>query len=210
MGYNYFYSGGVGLDKPLDEKTKKLIERLCLVNRVKRDVSKIDSDPKDYGVEGEFHLNLTNNTNCESTIDELDPPSSPPDTSSCWKYDAKGNFMYVDDNYNGSWEDVMQWLNYYITKIFKPRGYILDGKICYDGEERDDGGSIICQHNKVFEERRIEINLSQYNKLLTSYDKMKKEIIEVKKENEELKRKIKKVLDLAECDVQNKKRRIIE
>jgi len=53
--------------------------------------------------------------------------------------------------------EYIEWIKYLITNILEPRGYELNGKVHWDGEESEDKGYIIVTKNKVFRSDMKEI-----------------------------------------------------
>ncbi|KKL86082.1 hypothetical protein LCGC14_1948340, partial [marine sediment metagenome] len=43
----------------------------------------------------------------------------------------------------------VEWIEYIIEKILKPRSYVLNGKVEWSGEDEDDFGTILVINNKV-------------------------------------------------------------
>lgn len=85
--------------------------------------------------------------NCLGVIDSNQPPSTQP---SLWCHWTVG-----DDNQSIIWDGgekfyhYFEWLQYIVKNFIKPWGYILSGKVKYNGEDYRDTGKIIIKNNEV-------------------------------------------------------------
>ena len=50
---------------------------------------------------------------------------------------------------NEKFYNYVEWLEYLIKEFFKPRGFILNGEIVWEGEDHSDTGKIIVTDNNV-------------------------------------------------------------
>jgi len=144
MGYTTDFNGRFYLDKPLDDDTFNLLRGLAKTRRMKRNV-------KDYGIEGEFYFNPDDFENSGQTEDKTiinynSPPSTQP---SLWL-----QWIPTEDKQHIEWDggekfyNYVEWLEYIIEKILKPRGYVLNGKVEWEGEDGDNG-VILVVDNKI-------------------------------------------------------------
>lgn len=144
MGYTTDFNGRFYLDKPLDDNTFNLLSGLAKTRRMKRNV-------KDYGIEGEFYFNPDDFENSGQTedktiIDYNSPPSTQP---SLWL-----QWIPTEDRQHIEWDggekfyNYVEWLKYIIEKILKPKGYVLNGKVEWEGEDGDNG-VILVVDNKI-------------------------------------------------------------
>lgn len=145
MGYSTNFSGKFHLNKPLDDETFNLLVGLAKTRRMKRNI-------KDYGVEGEFYFNPDDFKNSGQTedktiIDYNIPPATQP---SLWlEWIPTKDKQHIEWNGGEKFYDYIEWLEYIINKILKPKGYILNGRVEWDGEEEDDIGRIIVNDNNI-------------------------------------------------------------
>ncbi len=137
MGYNTDFSGRFDLDKPLLEEDRKFLENLAATRRMKRDLS------EEFGVEGEFYFGDDDS----GVIDYNRPPSSQPGLWCMWVPTEDGKGIEWDGG--EKFYDYVEWIEYIIEKILKPRGYLLNGKVRWFGEDRGDNGAIIVNDNLV-------------------------------------------------------------
>ena len=64
-----------------------------------------------------------------------------------WIPTEDGKFLEWDSG--EKFYNYVEWLEYLIEKILKPKGYILNGKVEWSGEERGDIGLIVIENNIV-------------------------------------------------------------
>ena len=145
MGYNTEFDGQFDFNKPLDDDTYNLLEGLATTRRMKR---KVDEDK--YGKEGEFYIEGKGFMGQDHEDNILDYNNPPRDQPGLWL-----QWVPTDDRLHLEWDegekfyDYVEWLEYLVKKIFKPRGYVLNGKVRYRGEDFDDVGTIVVRNNKV-------------------------------------------------------------
>lgn len=83
----------------------------------------------------------------ETIINHNDPPSTQPGLWNSWtpSADSKGiEWDGMEKFYN-----YVKWLKYIIKNFLIPWGYTLDGTVNFQGEDRDDRGSIVVTDNIV-------------------------------------------------------------
>lgn len=153
MGYSTDFEGGIFFDKELHPKLKKFLDKLSTTRRMKSNKMK-----SLYGIEGEFFVNGKGAFGQETTpevIDQNSPPSTQPSLWCQW--------MPTDDGMGIEWDGgekfyyYVEWLEYIINKITKPNGYVANGEITWQGEERQDKGRIIVRDNVITTEE-IEVD----------------------------------------------------
>jgi len=145
MGYITDFSGQFNLDKPLDDETYTLLKGLNETRRMKRNV-----DPK-YGVEGEFYVESDAPSGQDfdnpNVIDGNTPPSTQPGLWCQW--------TPTEDRLHIEWDEgekfyyYVEWIKYIVDKILKPRGYVLNGEVEWEGESTDDLGLLSIKDNVV-------------------------------------------------------------
>jgi len=161
MGYTTDFRGS--FDVTFNDESKKqevidLVNGLASTRRVKRDLSKIQTEltksPKEYGVEGEFFYGGTGfagQDNDASVINGNQPPSTQPGLWLQWILTD----MASDGEYVLEWDggekfyEYVAWLDYLVEKIFAPNNVVLNGEVEWRGEEWDDTGTIMIEDNVV-------------------------------------------------------------
>jgi len=156
MGYNTDFSGCFTTDKKVDDKTLKLLKGLATTRRMKRDMSKLfpemskDELLEKFGEDGEFFIEGTGDygqgEDC-SIVDFNEPPASQPGLRCQWLIDDDGKVIEWDGN--EKFYDYVEWIKYLIDRILKPRGYIVNGEVTWEGEDNDDIGKIVVRDNVV-------------------------------------------------------------
>jgi hypothetical protein len=143
MGYDSNFSGSFSLNKPLTEADKTFLKKFAETRRMKR---KIDG----YGVDGEFFVDGSgfNGDGDDSTIvDYNEPPRTQPGLWCQWIPNEDGTAILWDGG--EKFYDYVKWIEYLIDKILKPRGYVLNGEVYWQGEEPEDMGCIVIKNNVV-------------------------------------------------------------
>ena len=143
MGYTTDFFGEFKIDKPVDRKTAKLLKGLENTRRMKRNI-------EGYGVDGEFYIDgegMMGQGRSSDIVDYNTPPRTQPGLWCKW--------LLQDDNQTIKWDGhekfyyYTEWMRYLIDKILSPRGYIVNGRVEWQGEDRHDIGVIIIENNHV-------------------------------------------------------------
>ena len=159
MGYTTEFKGKFSLNKELDNVTFEFLNQLANTRRMKRNL------PEIYGYEGEFFTEGTGyrgQDRVENVIDFNNPPYAQPGLWCGW--------IPTKDRLSIEWDGgekfygYIEWIEYIISKILAPRGYILSGVVKWRGEDFDDIGEISIIDNMV-NGKRLIVNYS-INKLL--------------------------------------------
>ena len=138
MGYTTDFSGKFTLNKKLDDVTLTFLKDLAGTRRMARNV-----DAK-YGVEGEFYvkddeLHLLHDCNT--------PPSTQPSLWCQWIPTEDG--LGIEWDGGEKFYEYVEWLKYIIDKILAPKGYVLNGRVHFQGEDSSDFGYIVAKDNVV-------------------------------------------------------------
>ena len=205
MGYSTDFYGEFTLNKKLDDNTYKLLKGLSETRRMKRKV-----DPK-YGVEGEFYIDgegFMGQDHDDTVIDGNSPPSTQPGLWCQW--------TPTEDRMKIVWDEgekfyyYVEWIEYLISKILKPRGYILSGQMDYQGEDTEDVGRIIIACNQV-DVHRASITYEDVDALKKENGELKDALADyVLLGNNKKIDKIKKLAALATSDNPNEARSAID
>ena len=146
MGYSTEFNGEFKINKPLDAATYKLLKGL---NETRRMARKVD---KKYGVEGEFYIKGKGSMGQDHEPNIIDFNKQPITQPSLWC-----QWVPSTDKERIVWDcgekfyRYTEWIIYLIDKILKPRGYILNGNVDWQGEDSDDRGTICITNNVVKE-----------------------------------------------------------
>lgn len=145
MGYTTEFNGGFKLNKKLDDDTFNLLVGLATTRRMKRNL------PEEYGVDGEFYYDPKSKDFGQeedpSIVNYNIPPSTQPGLWCGWIPTEDG--MEIVWNEVEKFYNYVEWLEYLIGKILAPRGYILNGKVDYRGEDFYDLGTIVINNNSI-------------------------------------------------------------
>lgn len=144
MGYTTDFEGRFNLDRKLDDDTFDFLTKFNDTRRMKRNVD------AEYGVEGEFYVDGEGDFGQDESNDIIDynmPPSTQPGLWCQWcpTDDREG----IEWDGNEKFYAYLEWLNYIIKNFLAPKGYVLNGEVSWEGEERTDTGVIRVLNNKV-------------------------------------------------------------
>lgn len=143
MGYSTDFFGKLTLNKQLTDEDSQFIKDLNRTRRMKRNI-------KGYGVDGEFYVNDKDRSGQSHTPDIIDynePPSTQP---GLWFH-----LVPTDDDRALEWDggektyNMEDWIVYLINRYLEPRGYVLNGELEAQGEERGDNWRIKVTDNVV-------------------------------------------------------------
>jgi hypothetical protein len=152
MGYTTNFTGKFNINPPLSAEDNEFLTNFSYSRRVAR---KVDSK---YGVEGEWYVGKDHIFNQEqNVIDYNRPPSTQPGLWCQWIPDEDGASLAWDGG--EKFYNYIQWLEYLIEKYFKPRNYILNGEVYWNGEDTDDRGVIKVINNQI----KIGVAKTTYN-----------------------------------------------
>ena len=158
MGYTTSFYGEFTIDKPVDEETYKLLDGLNRTRRMKRSVPllakrlKITTAEceKLYGTDGEFYIDDIENCGQNKTTDVLDnnrPPCTQPGLWNHWAIGEDRQTLFWDEG--EKFYEYIEWIRYLIDTILAPRGYVVNGKVSWEGEDKEDTGQICIENNVI-------------------------------------------------------------
>ena len=158
MGYNTDLYGSFDLDKPLTPEHKAYLEKFAETRRMNRDAeiaSKIDDPIRvaaglPIGDNGEYFVNgrgFCGQDEDESVKESNHPPAGQPGLWCQWVPSANGKSIVWDGN--EKFYEYVDWIEYLIEHFLKPWGYVVNGSVEWQGEERDDRGLIEVEDNVV-------------------------------------------------------------
>ena len=192
MGYTTDFSGEFTIDKPVDKETYDILVGLERTRRMKRDPKKlakrlkmtVEDVKKKYGEECEFFFDEKDmgQNHTDDIIDFNSPPSCQPGLWCKWELYKDGQTIY----WSGAekFYDYVEWIEYIVNKILKPRGYVLEGDVTWQGEDSEDQGMICIENNVVTTKLALTYYLSdedriRVDKLIQGYlDNPLKEVLD--------------------------------
>ncbi len=150
MGYTTDFSGSFKLDNKLDADTHKLLNGLASTRRVARRI-------EGYGIDGEFYIEGEGLARRESEIEDIIDNNRPPRTQpSLWcQWVPTSDGMEIEWDGGEKFYEYVEWIEYLINSVLKPRGYVLNGEIDWYGEDRSDMGKIVVTNNSVAIKRAL-------------------------------------------------------
>ena len=159
MGYNSEFKGKFNLNKPLDDVTFNFLKKLSETRRMSRRV-----DAK-YGVEGEFYVDGTGSYGQDIDSTVIDHNREPKTQPSLWcRWVPTEDRLHIEWNGAEKFYNYIEWMEYLISKVLAPRGYVVNGDVKWRGEEFDDTG-VIEVHDNIVMGKRLIVDYS-INKLL--------------------------------------------
>ena len=144
MGYTTDFNGEFSITPTLTEEHRLFLQKFNNTRRMARRVG------PEYGIEGEWYVDGTGwagQDNEPNIIDYNNPPSPQPGLWCRWRPTEEGDFLEWDQG--KKFYSYIEWLEYLIEGFFKPKGYVLDGQIFWQGEESSDIGKISIGQNIV-------------------------------------------------------------
>lgn len=158
MGYNTDFNGQIDLDKPLTPEHKAYLVAFAETRRMKRNAEKTKgvADPLreavklPVGEEGEYFVGAPGYMGQEDTEDVVDhnhPPKTQPGLWCQWIPTESGEAIIWDGG--DKFYHYVEWMEYIIENFLEPWGYVANGKIEWEGEERDDLGLLIVKDNMI-------------------------------------------------------------
>ena len=127
---------------------KSFINKFSKSERILRDPSKIRNKKAweeysffgDIGKHGEYYANpgeviREDKLDKESSIIDINKPAYDQPNKNCHWIIKYGKLVWDGNSY---FYDYVEWLEYLIEHFFKKRGYVLNGKVSWSGEDKDD------------------------------------------------------------------------
>ena len=156
MGYTTEFKGALDFNKTVDDYTVDFVNKFAEIRHMKRDNHKIQKIFRDWerycykgslGVEGEFFIGGTDDRKepDKSVIDQNTPSKNCPGLWCQWI--IRDNQLVWDGG--EKFYKYTEWLRYLIENFFAPSGYILNGRIEFQGEDVSDRGWIDVVDNIV-------------------------------------------------------------
>lgn len=158
MGYHTSFDGEFAITPTLTPEHLAFLKAFNETRRMHRNAAKAEtlSDPArtavglPVGPQGAYFVGgqgFMGQDDDASVVDYDDPPSGQPGLWCQWVPNEAGTALAWDEG--EKFYDYVEWLAYLIEHFFKPWGYVLDGVVEWDGEDRKDVGTITVTGNEI-------------------------------------------------------------
>lgn len=160
MGYTTDFTGAFACNPTLSPEHIAYLTAFSDTRRMRRDANKASIIPDPIreqaglpiGVDGGNFVGKSKETmmwhdDDSAVTDYNNPPSGQPGLWCQWVPGDKGNSIKWDGN--EKFYNYTEWLEYLINQYLIPWGYTLNGKVEWQGEEKDDIGIIEVKNNEV-------------------------------------------------------------
>jgi hypothetical protein len=156
MGYTTDFFGRFELDRPLEPHHEKFLRKFNETRRMKRDVNMLPKDGTNsevglpLGQDGEYYVDgggFAGQDQEDNILDYNGEPGSQPGLWCKW--------VPSEDSHGIEWDgsekfyEYEAWLEYIISHFLKPWGYVLNGEVTWEGEDRGDIGKLVVENNVV-------------------------------------------------------------
>ena len=170
MGYTTDFVGQFKIEPALKTEDIEFLQKFNDTRRMKR----VGLDPK-YGVDGEWYCGSgdAGQGHEDNIVDYNTPPSTQPGLWCQWRPTDDGAYLEWDEG--EKFYEYEVWLDYLIENYLKPRGYVLNGTVQWQGESFDDRGALMVKDN-VLE----TCGASEIEDLIETEEKKWKEIVSLK------------------------------
>jgi len=152
---SYKFTGFFKLNKRLDEATFLFLKDLSSTRRMSRNVDAA------FGVEGEFYVH--GNEYDSNIIDRNSSPKTQPGLHCDWV--PTKDYTGIEWNGTEKTYQPVEWIEYIISRVLSPRGYVLDGEVEYWNTNYHNDSSYIEICDNVVNGKRLITDYS-INKLL--------------------------------------------
>lgn len=150
MGYTTDFEGMFNLNKKLDDETHQFLTKLSDTRRMKRKLG------PEFGIEGELYVDgggMAGQAQEASIVDYNRPPCTQPSLWCDWTPTKDG--MHIQWNGGEKFYCYVEWIQYIINKVLKPKGYALNGEVEWQGEDHEDMGKIVIRDNIITIKRAV-------------------------------------------------------
>ncbi len=158
MGYTTDFIGTFTLDKPLTPEHKTYIEKFSGSRRMQRDEYTTERMDDPYRIAVGLPIGSDSayfvggfgwfgDEEDGSIKDYNIPPRGQPGLWCHWVPTKDG--MGIEWDGGEKFYRYIDWLKYIIQHFLKPWGYVLNGKVNWEGEDRNDVGTIVVKDNTV-------------------------------------------------------------
>jgi len=158
MGYTTDFEGSFAIDKPLKPEHAAYLRKFADTRRMKRDEKKASKLPDPIrlavalpiGRDGGYFVEgsgFGGQDGDPSVVDMNGAPEGQPGLWCQWVPSADGAELTWDGG--EKFYEYVAWLEYLIEHFLKPWGYVVNGSVTWQGEDRNDIGKLIVKKNKV-------------------------------------------------------------
>jgi hypothetical protein len=157
MGYTTDFEGQFNLDKPLTAEHSAYLTAFAQTRRMQRNpelTAKMPDPVREavglpLGEQGEYFVGGTGMMGQDRTPDVTNdrPPMDQPFLWCQWTPTEDGTAIEWDGG--EKFYSYIEWIQYLIQHFLAPWGYILNGTVEWQGEDRGDSGRIVITDNKV-------------------------------------------------------------
>jgi hypothetical protein len=158
MGYHTDFRGKFDLNKPLSPAHKAYLLKFSETRRMKRKqtVAAKKLDPirvaagLPIGKQGAYFVNgagFCGQDSDDSVVNSNTPPEGQPSLWCQWVPNEDGTAIEWDGG--EKFYEYVDWIEYLIKNFLEPWGYVLNGEVEWNGEDRDDIGMIAIDSNEV-------------------------------------------------------------
>ena len=145
MGYTTDFEGRFELNKELSPKMAQYLTLFNETRRMKRNADEV------FGIEGEFFVFGGGSFGQDHETNVVDYNGAPSTQPGLWcQWTPTSDLMGIEWDGGEKFYNYTEWLVYLINKVLAPNGYVLNGVVEWDGEDRGDIGTITVIDNKVF------------------------------------------------------------
>jgi len=183
MGYTTDFDGSVTINKKVDKATYDLLVGLHNTRRMKRDLKKLAKSLKitekealaRYGKDGQLFVGATGHGGQDNSPDIVDYNAPPQDQPGLWcQWEIQEDHKTIQWDGGEKFYNYIEWMQYLIEIILKPKGYVVNGEIQWQGEEPEDKGIIRVENNTVRIMEAVTFFLSsedavRVNKIVNDY-----------------------------------------
>ena len=145
MGYTTDFKGRFELNKELSPKMAQYLTLFNETRRMKRNADEV------FGIEGEFFVFGGGSFGQDHETNVVDYNGAPSTQPGLWcQWTPTSDRMGIEWDGGEKFYYYTEWLVYLINKVLAPNGYVLNGVVEWEGEERSDVGEITVIDNRVF------------------------------------------------------------
>jgi len=144
MGYTTSFYKNFSVTPTLTPVDRTFLTKFAETRRMKRKLG------PEFGVDGEFFVDGKGDfgqDDDDSVVDHNRPPATQPGLWCQWIPNQDGTEIGWDGN--EKFNNYVEWLEYLIKSILKPRGYTLNGQVEWQGESGGDMGRIEVKDNVI-------------------------------------------------------------
>jgi hypothetical protein len=145
MGYTTDFSGTFNLNRELSPKMAQYLTLFNETRRMKRNVEDV------FGIQGEFFVFGGGSYGQDHESNVIDYNGAPSTQPGLWcQWVPTSDRMAIEHDGGEKFYNYVEWIVYLINKVLAPNGYVLNGSVDWEGEDRYDVGTITIIDNRVF------------------------------------------------------------